>query len=271
MEDAILVESDESRYISLEGSKKSVNAGKRSKTNFQIPYFVIFWTCFVLVSFWAVADRFLWNLFPMTINSPPILQFLPSKFLVPVESIDGTIIFFDGFGRATGRWIVTVFAALFWTQVKTTENFVMEHCPSWIHLGDLRTVHNRIHYILGVFFMAIPLVVHCLLVFLPSMNGVPLRLVINPPQTKVTPFIFANVNAVPAAAEMFITHDNVYRAILVVLLFVFVLPFSMSNWARKRWFSTTQFLHLLAITVFSIDMIRKVGSFLRFVLFCFFT
>lgn len=38
------------------------------------------------------------------------------------------------------------------------------------------------------------------------------------------------------------------------LLFSFRHSFSD---ARRRWFSATQFLHLLAITVFSIDMIRK--------------
>lgn len=97
----------------------------------------------------------------------------------------------------------------------------MEHCPSWIRLGDLRTVHNRIHYVLGVFFMAIPLVIHCLIIFLPAMNGVPLSLVANVPPSKasrkghicvfliqltpvfkVTPFIFANNNTSPTSAQV---------------------------------------------------------------------
>ena len=89
-----------------------------------------------------MLDRFFWNLFPMTINFAPLFKSLPSKG-VPPQTISGAIIFFDGFGRATGRLIVTVFAALFWTQVKTTENFLMEHCPKWVDLGDLRTIHNR--------------------------------------------------------------------------------------------------------------------------------
>ena len=242
--------SPELSYVS---SSQSVG----SKKHCRLQYYVIFWTAFWLVSIWAMLDRFLWNLYPMTINFPPLLTSLPSKG-VPPETISGAILFFDGFGRATGRLIVTVFAALFWTQVKTTENFLMEHCPKWIELGDLRTIHNRIHYVLGVFFMAIPLVIHCLLIFLPGIMGVPLRLGgPGSPGAKVSPFVWANTaNAIPTA-EMFITHDNVYRAILIVLLFCILFPFSMSNWGRKRYFSATQFLHLLCVAAFSIDMLRK--------------
>ena len=106
--------------------------------------------------------------------------------------------------------------------------------------------------------MSIPLVLHCLLIFLPAMVGVPLRLGgPGSPGTKVSPFVWANTANTPATAEMFITHDNAYRATLVVLLFCILFPFSMSNWGRKRYFSATQILHLLCVTVFSIDMLRK--------------
>lgn len=192
----------------------------------------------------------------MTINFKPLTVSLPTKG-VAANTIPGTIIFFDGFGRATGRLIVTVFAALFWTQVKTTENFLMEHHPSFVELGDLRTLHNRIHYILGVFFMIIPLCLHCLLIFLPALGGNPLILVDVPPPTKVSPFVWGNQANVPPTAEMFITTDNVYRTTMTLLCFLVLLPFSMSNWGRKRFFSATQFLHFLAIIVFSIDMLRK--------------
>lgn len=100
-----------------------------------------------------------------------------------------TIRIFDGYGRATGRLFLTVLGlfffflekcilfifffkgALFWTQCKSTENILMEHHPSFIQLGDLRTIHNRTHYILGVFFMSIPMIVHLLIAFLPAMAG----------------------------------------------------------------------------------------------------
>ena len=51
-------------------------------------------------------------------------------------------------------------------------------------LGDLRTLQNRIHYILGVFFMSIPMVLHCVLIFLPVMTGVPMNLVPGVPPSK---------------------------------------------------------------------------------------
>jgi hypothetical protein len=68
----------------------------------------------------------------------------------------------------------------------------MEHHPSWLHLGDIRTVHNKTHYILGVFFMSIPMLMHVTFSLFPAMAGLPLMTGTVRPPTRVTPFVYAN-------------------------------------------------------------------------------
>lgn len=142
--------------------------------------------------------------------------------------------------------------------LQTTENFLMEHHPSWVNLGDLRTVHNRTHYILGVFFLTIPMVFHIFLTFVPAMAGVSTTLArvrTPPPPGGVSPFI--RYDDVSNSAVMFLTTDDIYRSVLMVVLFGVAFPFSIANQARKRWFSLTQWLHMCAACMFTIDMIRR--------------
>ncbi len=170
-------------------------------------------------------------------------------------SIPTTIAIFDGYGRATGRLFLTVFGALFWTQCKTTENILMEHHPSFINLGDLRTIHNRTHYILGMFFMSIPMIIHLVITFLPAMAGVPLTIAALRPPTKVTPFIAPN--PLTGSAEIFLTFDDIYRIVSSLFLFCILFPFSIANKTRKHWFSPTQWLHIGGAAMFGVDMIRR--------------
>src|SRR6187399_2839295 len=102
----------------------------------------------------------------MAVNFPP-LDVTTAGRLVP-QVVPATVTLFDGFGRAAGRFMVVVFGALFWTQCKTTENFIMEHHPRWLALSDIRTHHNQIHYFLGFFFMGIPIVTHIALLFVAA-------------------------------------------------------------------------------------------------------
>lgn len=62
---------------------------------------------------------------------------------------------------------------------------------------------------------------------------------------------------VGGVAEMFITHDNVWRLIMAVLLFGVLFPFSMSNYGRRKWFGPTMLLHVICAILFTIDQIRR--------------
>ncbi len=207
---------------------------------------VIFWVVFTALTLFAILDRFYIHLWEMSFNTAP----LPTLFAAPVPY---SITFFDNFGRAFGRVFLVSMNALFWTQCKTSENFLMEHHPRWVDLGDLRSVHNRIHYVLGLFFMGIPMVAHCLLIFLPGLSGQPLLVTGPTPVSAVNQFVWAN-NLLP---EVFLTHDNVWRLIMVIALFGVVFPFSVSNYARRKWYGPSLLLHILAAVLFTIDQLRR--------------
>ena len=215
----------------------------------QLPYELIFWIIFLLLTVWAIVDRFVDNLWPLGVDSPPLSESLK---LLP-GGIPSNVLFFDGFGRATGRLFLTVLNGLFWTQCKTTENFLMEHHPKWVDFGDIRSIQNRIHYILGVFFMSIPMVLHCLLVFFPAITGSGLSVSQVRPTTRVTPFIFFNNDGV----SMFLSIDDVFRLVLVMVVFLIIFPFSVSNYARMKYWNVAQWLHIFGAALFTLDMLRR--------------
>lgn len=223
---------------------------KVGKRPFQISYELIFWVIFLSLTIWCIVDRFYINSFPMTVNFVPLSQSLQANKVV----VSGSVIFFDGLGRASGRLFLTVVNALFWTQCKTTENFIMEHHPRFIALGDMRTVNNRIHYVVGAWFMALPMLVHVLSPFIPVMAGVPLTTGQPRAGTRVTPFIFSNNNA---DAEMFLAFDDLFRIAMMIFLYAFLFPFSISNFARNRWFGTAHWMHMFGAALFTIDHIRR--------------
>merc|ERR1711991_282063 len=220
----------------------------KAKKQFKIYYPVIFWVVFLALTIWCIIDRYYGQLFLMAIKFKPFFLLGKQGIVAPFS-----MVFFDNFGRVAGRLFLTTLGALFWTQCKTTENFLMEHHPKWVDLGDIRTLQNRIHYILGVFFMGIPMIVHCVLIFLPAFTGVPISVVASVPPAKVNPFIFVN----NGAAEIFITHDNIWRCFMAVALFGVLFPFSMSNYGRRKWFNGTMLLHIFCAALFTIDQLRR--------------
>jgi hypothetical protein len=106
--------------------------------------------------------------------------------------------------------------------------------------------------------IGIPMVLHIFLTFIPMMAGVPTQLGETrapPPIGGVTPFIRFDTGA--NAAVMYLTIDDIFRAVLMMVLFLGLFPFSIANAARKRWFSITQWIHMVAACIFTIDMIRR--------------
>ncbi len=91
----------------------------------KIPYELIFWIVFGAIELGCILDRFFLNPFPMGVDFKPLSNAL-NEVPPRVTFIPGAIAFFDGFGRVAGRLFIPVFGALFWTQCKTTENFLME-------------------------------------------------------------------------------------------------------------------------------------------------
>lgn len=56
---------------------------------------------------------------------------------------------------------------------------------------------------------------------------------------------------------MFVSHDDIFRIILMTLLFAVLFPLSMSNSGRRKGFSATQWLHIGCALCFTFDQIRR--------------
>lgn len=216
-----------------------------------IKYEWVFWGTFFFITFWTILDRFTFMTFPMNFTFKPLGESL-GALGVPIPK---SVLFFDIYSRITGRLFLVVLNFLFITQCKVTETLLMEYSPKWLRVGDVRTTHNRAHYMLGLFFMAIPMMIHCWLVFLPPLAGVPISTAAKRPPNKVTPFIFPTDG--DTVASMFVSHDDLFRIVLMTVLFGVLFPLSMSNKGRGRYFTPTQWLHIGAAFLFTIDMIRR--------------
>ena len=94
---------------------------------------MVFWTVFLALTLWTIIDRYYGQLFLMAIKFAPVAGSLKANGVIDVPF---SIIFFDNFGRVCGRLFLTTMGALFWTQCKTSENFLMEHHPKWMDLGN---------------------------------------------------------------------------------------------------------------------------------------
>ena len=205
-------------------------------------YETIFWVCFFVWTIYFIVDRFVGNFLPPlhTLNFEPLTNTSPLS-----------VRFFDNFNRATGRLFISVCTALIWTQCKTSENLIQRYKPSWLVTGDMRSTHNRIHYLLGVWGLAIPMYIHILVLFVPVMLGQStLQIVSGPPEGALTPFVKEN------GVDLFIIGGDVFRLILAVILFFFVLPISISNFLRRANFNVAHWMHVAGALAFSMDIMR---------------
>ncbi len=90
--------------------------------------------------------------------------------------------------------------------------------------------------------MLIPMIIHIAVTYFPIMAGVPVTLnaVRALPGVNPTPFIRFDTTPGVNGAVMFLVFDDIYRSVLMFVLFVVMFPFSIANQSRKRWFSLTQ-------------------------------
>ena len=110
----------------------------------QVKYEYLFWIIFILITTFTIIDRFLWNFWSMGIDN---------------KSFNGhfSIEFFDICARVTGRLVLVTTNVLFLTQCKVCANILMENKPKWLIIDDINKIHNKIHTIVGKYFMGIPI------------------------------------------------------------------------------------------------------------------
>jgi len=200
---------------------------------FQVKYEHLFWFLFLGITTFTIIDRFLWNLWSMGIDN--------ETFKGPLS-----VEFFDICARVTGRLVLVTTNVLFLTQCKVCANILMENKSNWLVIGDINEIHNSIHNFVGKWFMGIPILIHVWSILLPFLFGINLTIM----KTRPDGLPFFNNETINLA------YNDVYRLILITILFIFLFPYSVSKFGRVRSYTITTFIHIFAALMFAIDLLR---------------
>ena len=170
----------------------------------------------------------------------------------------------------TARLIITSQNLMFYTMLWCFSNFISEIAPKWITMNGIREVHSRIHTFAGIFLIAIPSLAHVLVIFVPPLiDGTELKYY--PPSTfnfsKYSDHLNWSKIWDPAAVQgwtfndhtgIHLTADEIYRFVLMIVIFCFFFPLSRSNYANQRSYSLAMALHIFAGIWYAVDNIRKI-------------
>ena len=144
----------------------------------------------------------------------------------------------------------------------------------YIFLSDIfigiRDTHLKVHRLVGIFMVAIPTLIHVLIIFLPPLVDKS-QLTYSPPWMFNYSSQLGHLNWTkpwdPAAVTnwtfndkcgVHLTSDELYRFFLMIGLFCFVFPLTRSKFLNKRSYSFAIALHLFAGVWYAIDNIRKI-------------
>lgn len=218
--------------------------------SFRVHYALLFWIIFGFITLFAILDRyilFLWlcvgtpgGTYEACVNQAPFV----GGFAVQL---------FGNIARISGRLSIVTTNALFITMCRTTWELITTRVK-FVEMGDIRAVNTQIHYFLGVVFMAIPMMLHVWSIFFPAMAGTPLNVFPNrPPGTPfyIPPIVGGDPGGVNLAS------NDLYRLVLMTVIFGVIFPWTMSNKGRKSKFSLTIWAHLICGFLFTIDLLRQ--------------
>jgi hypothetical protein len=215
------------------------HAGAKMHRGCKIPFPLLFWIVFALVTIFAVVDRYTSQLWLAGVDSP-------------LRVGNWAVMFFDHAARISGRVVTVSTSVLFLTMCRTLWEASMPWFPRWIEVGDIRGQLSQIHYFVGIVFMAIPMLIHVWSLILPAMTGLTLTLSIERGS-----FYIPADPAVNFPGSVNFASNDLYRLILMTLLFGVVFPFTMSNLGRTKNFTLATWLHILGGLLYAIDIIRQ--------------
>ena len=217
------------------------------KTRFQqqqksISYNVALWVAFIACLLITVIDRLTLNVWPLGVNHT-----------FPHEAVWGVQVF-EVFSWISGRMSIVTTSILFLTQCRTTMNILVDICPKWLYIGDIRRINDTIHIFAG-WMTAIIILLHVWLIFLgPLTSGTSLMFLESQSMRSQVPFYDAEKEILALAP------DDVWRLIEMSVLFLILFPLSMwskAYFCRKQRYTTAMIIHLIAALMFAVDIIRK--------------
>ena len=243
-------------------SSKPRSSGIRRRRRFSISYEALVWIVFLVVTILCVVDHFV-------LKGDIVLKRggkLPRRLWG--TNIGETIT--NIVWAITARIIITSQNLMFYTMLWCFPNFISEISPRWLTMDGIRDAHLRIHRFAGIFLIAISSLAHVLVIFLPPLvDGTALK------YYPLSTFNFSRSPGHlnwskfwdPAAVQgwtfndhtgVHLTSDEIYRFVLMIVLFCLIFPLSRSHYANQRSYSLAMTLHVFAGIWYAVDNIRKI-------------
>ena len=246
----------------IQSSQKLRTSSDLKRRPFTISYEALVWFVFLVVTTLCIIDHFVLKGDVVLGRSGK----LPKR--IWGTNIGETIT--NVVWAITARLIITSQNLMFYTMLWCFSNFISEIAPKWITMNGIREVHSRIHTVAGIFLIAIPSLAHVLVIFVPPLiDGTELKYY--PPSTfnfsKYPDHLNWSKFWDPAAVQgwtfndhtgVHLTADEIYRFVLMIVIFCFFFPLSRSNYANQRSYSLAMALHVFAGIWYAVDNIRKI-------------
>lgn len=255
----VLIEIPDDQVVDFKQTKPFV---RQRWKRFSISYEALVWSVFLMMTTLCIVDHFVFNGDVVLGRSGK----LPNR--IWGTNIGETLT--NVVWAVTARLIITSQNLMFYTMMWCLPNFISEVAPNWIIMEGIREVHSRMHTFAGIFLIAVPSLAHVLVIFVPPLiDGTELKYY--PPSTFNYSTFPDHLNWTkpwdPAAVEgwtfndhkgVHLTSDEIYRFVLMIVLFCFFFPLSRSNYANQRSYSLAMALHVFAGIWYAIDNIRKI-------------
>eukprot|EP01062_Namystynia_karyoxenos_P062547 TRINITY_DN55447_c0_g1_i1.p1 TRINITY_DN55447_c0_g1~~TRINITY_DN55447_c0_g1_i1.p1 ORF type:complete len:823 (+),score=231.71 TRINITY_DN55447_c0_g1_i1:75-2471(+) len=219
-----------------------------------LPYEPTFWVIWLTITFFFCLDRFYSNYFPRQNFSDT--RFGDDFLGLPNEKPGTTSIrVYDVIARITSRVCMTAVFGLWFTMCQNFFNWWAERAK-WVQLEEWYQANIRIHFVLGVI-LGIAMVPHVYFVFFPNIfDGWHIN--IYPGELMCCPASKRGVGLFsPAVEETNLDMDDIWRLVMVPLVFCVFIPMSLLCPMRRWSWTFCTYLHVTMGVVFTLDLLRR--------------
>lgn len=211
---------------------------------FQIKYKTLMLTIIIIFSIIFIVDRFTYNIWPLYFTKA-----------TPFEK-DWTATTFFIVGWICGRELIVSSSFIWLLQCRCLMNWIFEHKPSWLIVDDIMIENNHMHYHIGWAAIALPMVVHTWLVFLPLIQNIPITVYTTwyrPIDHELDPEFFVETYH---HGHLYISLNDIVALVILTITFLGLFPMSMSKKFRSKHWSVAQYLHQIAAFLYAIELLR---------------
>eukprot|EP01084_Bolivina_argentea_P168659 292441_1 len=214
-----------------------------STHKFGIKYTHLMWGMMLTLMILFIIDRFTWNLWPMHFTHN-----------INFQEDDWSAIMFYIFGFVCGRMLIISSTFIWILQCRCCWNFFFEHKPKWIIVEDIMQENNAIHYRLGWLFIALPMVIHPWIVFVPLIQNYTFNMFDTwwRPVDPMTNFYVENIHH----HSINVSINDLYALIMTTFVFIILFPLSLYSPFKQKHWTIAHFLHCLGALIYGIEMLR---------------